>query len=192
MALSDHHYTSAQFHLHLIILISRRAGEEECTRVPARPRASARALRAFARRAHAGLCTLRYRVSVRARTHALARLSEGASRQGKRERLSWSERGRHLHTMRPLHLMQVPFAPYCLSHHWGRRRKRRTMQKNKKQVIWLSPGEAADPFFPPASLCLFVAYIRGRRCRKCRPPSQKERKREREKMRQNKDDNIRV
>lgn len=39
----------------------------------------------------------------------------------KKKRREWG-----VHTMQPLHLMQVPFAPYCLSHGW----------KKKKQVIY--------------------------------------------------------
>lgn len=141
-------------------------------------RRSARAcLHCVRLRAHAGLCTLRDRV-FRTGAHALLRLSEGASRQGKRER------ERHLHTMRPLHLMQVPFAPYCLSHRWGRRRK--------KQVIWLSPGEAADPFFPPFRCVCSLHTLRGSAAAGSAGLPPKKREREREKQNQTKKNNDKI
>lgn len=76
MALSDHHYTSAQFHLHLIILISLQAGEEECACVHC----------VRLRRVHgrAGLCTLRYHVF--ARTHMHACVKGRVVREKERER----------------------------------------------------------------------------------------------------------
>lgn len=55
-------------------------------------------------------------------------------------------RERRVHKTQPLHLMQVSFAPYCLSHCWGE--KAGDLPSLKRQLI---------PF-PPARLfvCLFV------------------------------------
>lgn len=111
-----------------------------------------RALCAFASRARPRRFV--YFALSRFCTHARARLSEGASRQGKRE----GERGRHVHTMWPLHLMRVPFAPYCLSHRWGRERRRRT---GAGGVIWWVPERQLISSLPPRDngtfcVCLFV------------------------------------
>lgn len=54
-------------------------------------------------------------------------------------------RGRSIHMIQPLHLMQVPFAPYCLFHCW------------KKSRWFTKPGEAADPFsYGTVALCVYL------------------------------------
>lgn len=54
-------------------------------------------------------------------------------------------RERHVHMIQPLHLMQVPFAPYCLSHCW---KKAGDLPSLKRQLI---PFPLARLF-----VCLFV------------------------------------
>lgn len=58
-------------------------------------------------------------------------------------------RERHVHMIQPLHLMQVPFAPYCLSHCW---KKAGDLPGLKRQLI---PSPLACFF-----VCLFVVCVR--------------------------------
>lgn len=123
MALSDHHYTSPPFHLHLIILIS------PWGRV----------------RAPVCLCTLCYHVLLWAYIYVRAGGKKKAKcGQRKRKMREGKGKERRVHMIQPLHLMQVPFAPYCLSHCW------------KKSRWFTKPEEAADPFSLGTALCVFV------------------------------------
>lgn len=131
MALSDHHYTSPPFHLHLIILIS--------------PRGSVRASRVCV------LCVIMFYFLAHAHTrthaHARTRAPERESECGRRKKKDEGRKGREwcVHMIQPLHLMQVPFAPYCLSHCW---KKAGDLPSLKRQLI---PFPLARLF-----VCLFV------------------------------------
>lgn len=76
------------------------------------------------------LCTLCYHVLLWAYVRATERKWMWAKKKKKDER---GEGGaRRVHMIQPLHLMQVPFAPYCLSHCW---KKAGDLPSLKRQLI---------------------------------------------------------
>lgn len=106
MALSDHHYTSPPFHLHLIILIS--------------PWGRVRA------------CVFVYSVISCFALSVYVREGKSERRQRNRKMKRREKRKRSVHMIQPLHLMRVPFAPYCLSHCW---KKAGDLPSLKRQLI---------------------------------------------------------
>lgn len=101
-------------------------------------------------RAHIG------RVHVRARAKE-KRKGKEKKRCGRRRRKMREGEGRErcVHMIQPLHLMQVPFAPYCLSHC---RKKAGDLPSLKRQLI---PFPLARRF-----VCLFV-FARASRVSVC-------------------------
>lgn len=75
---------------------------------------------------------------------------------------TWARRGekdegrkgreRHVHMIQPLHLMQVPFAPYCLSHCW-KQKKVGDLPSLKRQLI-PSPLAWAFVYLFVCALCV--------------------------------------
>lgn len=74
------------------------------------------------------LCTPRYHVSLCARARETR---ERMWAKEKKDERGESER-KAAHMIQPLHLLQVPFAPYCLSHCW---KKAGDLPSLKRQLI---------------------------------------------------------
>lgn len=79
------------------------------------------------------------------RGRGACRIGENVNAEGRRKMREEKERERSVCMMQPLHLMQVPFAPYCLFHCW------------KKAGDLASPERQLIPF--PSTQCFVCVFI---------------------------------